>query len=168
MNTFTIVVGSFTIIGVCFTIYFGLRRKKNKDGKRLEDNIIKEKIDKPSSITGLNFKSDKDIRDYIAKEMQNMSLVDASFSKLVNKFISLTMNWVISIEEIKKDEHGNCKVFFNSDKEYSRLEYFFVNPMDFPIINFAKKNDKYKIEAKIKNFDEITLVLDRITKLEKL
>ena len=99
--------------------------------------------------------------------MENISLVNVSFSKLANKFIDLTINWVISIEKIEKDGHGDYEVFFNSDKEYSRLEHFSVNPIDFPIINFAKKNDKYKIEAKIKSFDEITLVLDRITKLEK-
>jgi len=168
MEIFTIVAGSFTIIGVCFAIYFGFRRKKNKDSKRPKDNIIKENIDKPSSTTGLNFKSDKDIRDYIEKEMENMSLADVSFSKLANKFINLTINWVISIEKVEKDKDENCKVFFNSNKLYSRVEYFFVNVTDFPIINFAKKNDKYKIEAKIKNFDETTLALDRITKLEKL
>ncbi len=99
--------------------------------------------------------------------MKNLTLVNADFDQLSQKFINSSVSWIIKVDRIEKDDEENCKVFFDQT-DYSRVECFIVNPEDFPIIKFAKRKNKYRIQAQIKRFDSTWIELDRVTHLEKL
>lgn len=132
------------------------------DLKPLAIEVVKD-----SPMHKINLKSDKEIRDYIDDEMKNLTLVNANFEQLAQKFIDASVDWIISVDRIEKDEQGICKVYF-SQSQYSRLESFTVDPEAFPIVNFFKKNDKYRLGAKIKLFNSTTIELDRVSYLEKI
>jgi hypothetical protein len=116
----------------------------------------------------IDMKSDEDIRNYVEREIANLSLVDADFNSLMQKFVDSAVLWDIVLHSIKKIDAEHYQVHFKSSAMYSRSERFIVSPKDFPVINFAKKGDKYRIEAQIKSLDSCDVVLDRVTLLEKL
>jgi hypothetical protein len=186
MDIWQILFGSIASIGILIGIYFKFRQSGSKDkSNRIEvagsiignqtiqqaDKIIinhsvvannsKQKI-----INRINLKSDKEIRDYIEKEMENLTLINADFDKLAKKFIDATVNWIVKVDQIRKITGENVEVSFSSCF-MSRSERFIVNPDEFPLIQFAKKNDKFKIEAQIKHLDITTVILDRVSALEK-
>jgi hypothetical protein len=188
MESLQIVFGVVTSIGAIAGIYFHIRNKNRKDVKnqinitassigtqtiqQAEQIINNNKIlkDKTQEIPSnrIDLKSDAEIRNFIKNEMERLSLIEANFDQLAEKFIDASIDWSIAIDKIEKGLRGNYSVYFASDKYYSRLEYFIVNLDKFPILKFAKRGDKYKIEAQIKEFGESVLVLDRVIKLEKL
>lgn len=43
----------------------------------------------------------------------------------------------------------------------------FINPNQFPDVKFVKKDEKYKIEAKIKEIEESLVVLDDVISFNK-
>lgn len=135
--------------------------------KVINNNLSGGSHDKTFSQIIIPQKSDKEIRDYIEEEMKNLSLINADFDQLSQKFINASVNWIVKVDWIEKDDDGNYKVFFDQTN-YSRVECFTVSPEVFPIINFAKKKDKYRIQAQIKHLDSIRIELDRISHLEKL
>lgn len=96
-----------------------------------------------------------------------MPLVHISFNHLAEKFIGLSIDWIIRVDRINKIKTSEYKVFFTSS-EYSRLKSFTINPADFVLVNFIKKNDRCRIKAKIKMVDSITLELDEVKIFEKL
>ena len=188
MDNLQIFFGTISSIGAIVGIYFHIRNKKEKDAKNqinitdssigtqtiqqaekiINNNIINEDNTKRTFSNRIDLKSDREIRDYINNEMKNLSLIEANFDQLAKKFIDAGIDWIIIIDRIEKGFTGNYEVLFDSDRAFSRLEYFIVNLDKFPILKFAKRGDKYKIEAQIKEFDETTLVLDRVTNLQKL
>ncbi len=187
MDNLQIVFGTISSIGAIAGIYFHIRNKNKKNpknqinianssigtqtiqqaGKIINNNIVNEENTKRTLHNKIDLKSDREIREYINNEMKNLSLIEANFAQLAKKFIDASIDWVIIIDRLEKGFTGTYKVYFTSDKAFSRLGYFIVNLDKFPILKFAKRGDKYKIEAQIKEFDETTLVLDRVTNLQK-
>ena len=163
MTTLEIVFGMISSIGAIIGIYYTIKNNKNPNTNNIALNTEKEYIQN----NNLDFKSDKDIRDYINDEMKNSSLLDVSFENLSKKFIGLSVVWTVKVEKIEKINDEKCKIYFSSSS-FSRLEYAVVNQKLFPIINFIKKNEKYAIEGKINQITEISLVIDNITLLNKL
>ncbi|MGZ5501428.1 MAG: hypothetical protein ACXWEW_09805 [Nitrososphaeraceae archaeon] len=99
--------------------------------------------------------------------MENMPLAHVSFNQLSDKFIGLIVDWTIQVDSIYKINNSKYKIFFISS-EYSRMESFTVNPMDFVLVNFIKKNDRCRIKAKIKTIDRVSIELDQVEIFEKL
>ena len=163
MTTLEIIFGMISSIGAIIGIYYTIKNNKKPNTNNVLLNTEKEYIQN----NNLNFKSDKDIRDYIDEEMKNSSLLDVSFENLSKKFIGLTVLLTVKVEKIEKINDEKCKIYFSSSS-FSRLEYAIVNKKLFPIINFIKKNEKYVIEGKINQITEISLVIDNITLLNKL
>lgn len=163
MTTLEIIFGMISSIGAIIGIYYTIKNNKKPNTNNVLLNTEKEYIQN----NNLNFKSDKDIRDYIDEEMKNSSLLDVSFENLSKKFIGLTVLLTVKVEKIEKINDEKCKIYFSSSS-FSRLEYAIVNQELFPIINFIKKNEKYEIEGKINQITEISLVIDNITLLNKL
>lgn len=163
MTTLEIIFGMISSIGAIIGIYYTIKNNKKPNTNNVLLNTEKEYIQN----NNLNFKSDKDIRDYIDEEMKNSSLLDVSFENLSKKFIGLTVLLTVKVEKIEKINDEKCKIYFSSSS-FSRLEYAIVNKKLFPIINFIKKNEKYAIEGKINQITEISLVIDNITLLNKL
>jgi len=188
MDNLEIAFGTISSIAAIAGIFFGIRNKNKKDAKnqinvnnssigtqtiqQAETIIINTKVKEDTTTkipaNRIHLKSDKDLRDYINNEMKNLSLIEANFTQLSKKFINASVEWVITIDKIEKGIAGNYEVHFDSDESFSRVEYFIVNLDKFPILKFAKRGDKYKIEAQIKSFDETTVVLDRVAVLQKL
>jgi hypothetical protein len=163
LTTLEIIFGMISSIGAIIGIYYTIKNNKKPNTNNVLLNTEKEYIQN----NNLNFKSDKDIRDYIDEEMKNSSLLDVSFENLSKKFIGLTVLLTVKVEKVEKINDEKCKIYFSSSS-FSRLEYAIVNQELFPIINFIKKNEKYEIEGKINQITEISLVIDNITLLNKL
>ncbi len=164
MNTLEIIFGLISSLGIIVGTYYTIKNNKQKD----KIKIIQTNNMKPTknAMNNTKFKSDKDIRDYIYDEMSNLSLIVADFKKCSNKFIGFSVNWIIKINDIIKIDNKNYKIYFETST-YSRLEYMIINPIEFPIINFIKKNEYYNIEAKIKEFHETILGLDTVISFNK-
>lgn len=174
MNTLEIIFGVISSIGILVGIYYTIKDNKQKDKlnilKQNDKLIIIKPDNKQTTINQINttkLQSDKDLRDSIYNEMANLSLIHADFENFSKKFIGTTVNWLIKIAKIDKVDNKNYKIYFETSI-YSRLEYMIINPIEFPIVNFIKKNENYNIEAKIKEFGETILVLDTVLSLNKI
>lgn len=187
MEYWQILFGIIASIGVIVGIYFQFRNNKKTETPQSTDHdknnicapinqqapkVINNNAsgggrDITSSQNIIPQKSDNEIRDYIEEEMKNLTIINADFDQLAQKFINASVNWIVKVDRIEKDDEGNCKVFFDQTN-YSRVECFTVDPEAFPVINFAKKKDKYRIQAQIKHLDLTWIELDRVSHLEKL
>jgi len=181
LTSIEIIFGIISSIGVIVGIYYAVKNDKKVNSQ--SDSIVLKDIEKEKKIISQNdtlaiksikeqktvnidFKSDKDIRDYIYNEMSNVALVDANFDSLSKKFIGITVHWSIKINNIEKISDTQYKVYFESSS-YSRLEYMFINPKEFPTIKFVKKDEEYMVKATIKELEESGLMLDNVISFNK-
>ena len=186
MNEWQIFFGIIASNGVIAGINFQYRNRKKKDNAKeiriiggntgtqtiqQAESIVKNKFvaddnAEVSQDNRIDIRSDKEMRDFIEKEMRSLSLIHADFNQLAQKFIGALVDWVITLDRIEKVDDGNCRVFF-TQSIYSRVECFIVDPEKFPGIKFAKKNDKYRIVAHVKLFESSRVELNRVSVLEK-
>ena len=169
MTTIEIIFGTISSISVIVGIYYKVKNNKDTTSQNNSQNlknIIDQTYTKKQKTNNIIFKSDKDIRDYIYNEMSNVALVDVSFETLSKKFIGISVHWTIKILNIKKINNTKYKIYFESSS-YSRLEYMFINPNQFPNVKFVKKDEKYEIEAKIKEIEESIVALDDVISFNK-
>ncbi|WP_421715320.1 hypothetical protein [Arcobacter arenosus] len=169
MTTIEIIFGSISSIGVIVGIYYAIKNNKDTishNNSPTIKNTTDQKYMEKHKTKNVSFKSDKDIREYIYNEMSNVALVDANFESLSKKFIGISVHWTIKINNIEKINNTKYKVYFESSP-YSRLEYMFINPNQFPDVKFVKKDEKYKIEAKIKKIEECLVVVDDVISFNK-
>ncbi len=166
MDEWQILFGIIASVGVVAGIYFQYRNWKKKESTKEINILVADDNAKASQDNRIHLKSDKEMRDYIEKEMESLSLINADFNQLAQKFIGASIDWIITVDQIEKVDDTNYSVSF-SQSSYSRVECFIVDPEEFPIIKFAKKKDKYRIVAQIKDFDSVQVELDGVTLLEK-
>jgi hypothetical protein len=181
LTSIEIIFGTISSIGVIVGIYYAIKNDKKVNSQN--DSIVLKDIEKEKKViskdktsiikntkkqkeVNIDFKSDKDIRDYIYNAMSNLALVDANFDSLSKKFIGITVHWSIKINHIEKINDTQYKVYFESSS-YSRLEYMFINPKEFPNIKFVKKDEEYMVKATIQELEESKLMLDNVISFNK-
>ena len=159
------------IVNIFLTLEKRFRPNRNKIPKKNEISIpINVETKSMQAIPykkDFDFKSDKDIRDYIDNEMANMPLVHVNFNDLSKKFIGIDVDFIVNVNNIEEQSSGKYKVFFTSST-YSRMEYALVDLNVFNIVNFIKKNDLVRLKAKIIELDSSTLGLDDVIIFEKV
>jgi len=188
--TIAIIACIFTIIGVLIS-FLSYRKQANNSTHLNKNNEVdidgdhnsvsidqstttrinavgSEEVTKESSqtIDQLCIKSDHDIRQYIYKEMENMSLIESSYESLSQKFIGCKLDWIVELSGAEKYKSGIFKVYFKSNKDFSRLEQVLIDPNFYPSIKFIKSKDKIRLVAKIKELDETSLLLDEVELFE--